>query len=42
MLEKLEEDHRKKAGAGDKNGNTLDYLSSHPATEERIKYLDSF
>ena len=42
MLEKLEEDHRKRAGTGHKNGNTLDYLSSHPATEERIKYLDSF
>ncbi len=42
MLEKLEEDHRKRTGSGDKNGNKLDYLSSHPATEERIKYLDSF
>ena len=42
MLEKLEEDHRKGTGSGDKNGKKLDYLSSHPATEERIKYLDSF
>jgi Zn-dependent protease with chaperone function len=42
MLLKLEEDHRRLTGSNDKNGKTHDYLSSHPATEERIKYLESF
>jgi len=42
MLAKLEDDHHKRTGSTDKNGNKLDYLSSHPATEERIKYLESF
>ncbi|HMK56029.1 MAG TPA: M48 family metallopeptidase [Dissulfurispiraceae bacterium] len=37
MLQKLEETHKTKDGGG----KQPDYLSSHPATEERIRYLGS-
>jgi len=39
FLNKLEEAHNKKTGSRGKD-KTLDYLSSHPSTDERMKEME--